>query len=187
MSSGPNWTPPPTIPKLVSMHRVRVVYFLPMLIYPKKWMKDSLPHGAQQGTVHCQDKSWMYSEVFREWLPLFISVVKPMSQEKFATNFKWIQQSRPEYGCYWNSLQTWSSHAVDAIPQHVSNAATRCHILKDIGHIHGSSDRNVTEGETRAKTVDRIYCAATDRPETTNFRDQQQKGMKFQPDFRTGS
>jgi hypothetical protein len=40
-------------------------------------------YGTPPGTdFRCQDKSWMDSEVFCEWKRHFISVVKPMPQEK---------------------------------------------------------------------------------------------------------
>jgi hypothetical protein len=48
-------------------------YVPPMLIYPRKRMKDSLSYGVPPGTVfHCQDKGWMDSEVFFEWMRHFI-------------------------------------------------------------------------------------------------------------------
>jgi hypothetical protein len=42
------------------------------------------------------------------------------------------------------------------------NAASRCYVSQDIEYIfvHGISDRNEAEGETRAGTVDGTYCAA---------------------------
>jgi hypothetical protein len=58
-------------------------YVLPVLMCARKRMKESLSCGAPADIVfHCQDKSWMDYEVFCEWKRHFISLVKPMSQEK---------------------------------------------------------------------------------------------------------
>jgi hypothetical protein len=55
----------------------------PMLIYLRKRMKDTLSYGAPPGTAfHCQDRGWMNSEVFCEWMRHFISIVKPLPQEQ---------------------------------------------------------------------------------------------------------
>jgi hypothetical protein len=58
-------------------------YVPPMLIYPRKRMKDSLSYGAPPGTVfHFQAKGWMESEMFCQWMRHFFSVVKPMPHEQ---------------------------------------------------------------------------------------------------------
>lgn len=59
------------------------LYVPPMLIYPRKRMKESLSFGAPPGTIFCcQDKGWMNAEVFRHWIEHFVAVVKPSTQEK---------------------------------------------------------------------------------------------------------
>jgi hypothetical protein len=54
-----------------------------MLIYPKKRSKKSLSYATRPGTAfRCQDKIWVASEVFCECKRHFVSIVKPMPQEK---------------------------------------------------------------------------------------------------------
>ncbi|KAJ4427131.1 hypothetical protein ANN_24747 [Periplaneta americana] len=59
-------------------------FFLPpMLIYARKKMMESLTFGAPPNTIfRCQDKGWMDSDTFCEWIRHFIRTVKPSSQEK---------------------------------------------------------------------------------------------------------
>ncbi|KAJ4428081.1 hypothetical protein ANN_24095 [Periplaneta americana] len=55
----------------------------PMLIYAKKKMMESLTFGAPPNTIfRCQDKGWMDSDTFCEWIRHFIRTVKPSPQEK---------------------------------------------------------------------------------------------------------
>jgi hypothetical protein len=76
-------------------------YVPPMLVYPRKRMKESFSYGAPPGTVfRCQDRDWMDSEVFCEWMRHFISVCETYATRTGATNFRWAQQSHPEPSCY---------------------------------------------------------------------------------------
>lgn len=55
----------------------------PMLIYARKKMMESLTFGAPPNTIfRCQDKGWMDSDTFCEWIRHFIRTVKPSPQEK---------------------------------------------------------------------------------------------------------
>jgi len=59
-------------------------YIPPVLIYPRKGMKDSLSFGASVGDAFCcQEKGWMNTEVFCKCRCHFISVVKPTPDQTF--------------------------------------------------------------------------------------------------------
>jgi hypothetical protein len=58
---------------------------------------------------------------------------------KVASNYRWTQQSQPEFGCYWNSSQIRGCHVVAAFPQRASNAESRHQVLQDIVYIHGTN------------------------------------------------
>jgi hypothetical protein len=80
------------------------------------------------------------------WMEVWFHLsCKTDATRKGATNFSWTQQSHPESGCYWNSSKTWDCHAVSALPQHASKAASRYHASEVTEYIHGISDCNETE------------------------------------------
>ncbi|KAJ4442919.1 hypothetical protein ANN_04515 [Periplaneta americana] len=55
----------------------------PILIYARKKMMESLTFGAPPNTIfRCQDKGWMDSDTFCEWIRHFIRTVKPSPEEK---------------------------------------------------------------------------------------------------------
>ncbi|XP_069705676.1 uncharacterized protein [Periplaneta americana] len=55
----------------------------PMLIYARKKLMESLTFGAPPNTIfRCQDKGWMDSDTFCEWIRHFIRTVKPSPQER---------------------------------------------------------------------------------------------------------
>jgi hypothetical protein len=63
-------------------------------------MKDSISYGAYPGNAfRCRDKGRMDSEEFCDWKRHYISVVKPMPQEKFLLNLD-EHSSHTEPGCY---------------------------------------------------------------------------------------
>jgi hypothetical protein len=108
-------------------------------------MKDSLSYGAYPGNdFHCRDKCRMDSEEFCERERHYISVVKPMPQEKFLLNLD-EHSSHTEPGCHWNCSQTWRCHAVAPFPQHASNAASRCHSFQATEYIASAKATNLRQ------------------------------------------
>ncbi|CAM1330499.1 Uncharacterised protein r2_g3954 [Pycnogonum litorale] len=59
------------------------MYVPPMLIFPRKRMKDELKVNAPPGTIFaCQENGWMNIEIFCQWLEHFIEVIKPSKTNK---------------------------------------------------------------------------------------------------------
>jgi hypothetical protein len=92
-----------------------------------------------------QNRLWMDSEVFCERKCHFISVVKPMPQEKVLLIFRWTQQSHAESGCYWSS----SKHEIVMVrlPSQSTHLMRRLDVtfFQDILHTLGISDRSESE------------------------------------------
>lgn len=100
----------------------------PMLIYARKKMMESLTFGAPPNTIfRCQDKGWMDSDTFCEWIRHFIRTVKPSPQEKVllildghsshTQSLKAIEICR-QYGVIMLSLPSHCTHRLQ--PLHVS-------------------------------------------------------------------
>ncbi|XP_069698836.1 uncharacterized protein [Periplaneta americana] len=100
----------------------------PMLIYDRKKMMESLTFGAPPNTIfRCQDKGWMDSDTFCEWIRHFIRTVKPGPEEKvllildghssLTQSLKAIEICR-QYGVIMLSLPSHCTHRLQ--PLHVS-------------------------------------------------------------------
>ncbi|KAJ4444462.1 hypothetical protein ANN_06254, partial [Periplaneta americana] len=100
----------------------------PMLIYARKKMMESLTFGAPPNTIfRCQDKGWMDSDTFCEWIRHFIRTVKPSPEEKVllildghsshTQSLKAIEICR-QYGVIMLSLLSHCTHRLQAL--HVS-------------------------------------------------------------------
>jgi hypothetical protein len=123
-----------------------------MPLYRMKYMEESLSYGALPGAVFpCQDKSWMDSELFCGWKRHFISAVKPMTQQKRATNL--VGHNSDTLSLVGTEI---ARRAASVFPQHSSNAASGGHVPQDIECIHGTSDHN----EAGAETLDRTHRVA---------------------------
>jgi len=58
-------------------------YVPPLVIYPRKRMKNELTEGAPSGSNFvCKENGWINIELFTVWMEHFISVVKPSKSEK---------------------------------------------------------------------------------------------------------
>ena len=58
-------------------------YVPPMIIFKRKRVPDELGDGAPEGSiVTCSDSGWINSELFVQWMRMFISHVKPTKDDK---------------------------------------------------------------------------------------------------------
>jgi len=58
-------------------------YVPPLVIYPRKRLKNELTEGAPSGSIFaCQKNGWINVELFSVWMEHFISIVKPSNSKK---------------------------------------------------------------------------------------------------------
>lgn len=58
------------------------VYVPPMLVFPRKRMKDNLLDGAPPGSIGgCHISGWIQSELFTKWMNHFINHTKPSKED----------------------------------------------------------------------------------------------------------
>lgn len=58
------------------------VYVPPMLVFPRKRMKDSLLDGAPPGSIGCCHISgWIQADLFTKWMSHFINHTKPSKED----------------------------------------------------------------------------------------------------------
>ena len=58
-------------------------HYVPMIIFKRKRVPDELGDGAPEGSiVTCSDSGWINSELFVQWMRMFISHVKPTKDDK---------------------------------------------------------------------------------------------------------
>ena len=59
------------------------IYVPPMFIFPRQRMAEGLMNNAPPGSIaHCSASGWADSDSFLKWLQHFVSVAKPLPQEK---------------------------------------------------------------------------------------------------------
>jgi len=53
-------------------------YIPPLLVFPRKYMKQELMNGTPPGSIHaCHPSGWIQSEIFNHWFCHFIKHTKP--------------------------------------------------------------------------------------------------------------
>ena len=57
-------------------------FILPLLVFPRKNMKQEVTNGTSPGTIHgCHPSRWIQSEIFSQWFLHFIKHTKPTKED----------------------------------------------------------------------------------------------------------
>ena len=57
-------------------------FILPLLLFPRKNMKQELMNGTPPGSIHaCHPSEWIQSEIFSQWFLHFIKHTKPTKED----------------------------------------------------------------------------------------------------------
>jgi len=62
----------------------------PLLVFPRKNMKEELMNGSQPGSIHaCHPSGWIQSEIFSQWFLYFIKHTKPTKEDPVILVLDW--------------------------------------------------------------------------------------------------